>query len=68
MSQVDTAKENRIEWKRSKRLSHINDRARAADHDPAFSNRIRDGLPGMAIPSIGLRPNTGQQPLTAKRD
>jgi len=22
-----------------------------ADHDPAFSNRIRDGLPGMAIPS-----------------
>jgi hypothetical protein len=30
-----------------KRLSHINDRARAADRDPAFSGRIRDGLPGM---------------------
>jgi hypothetical protein len=30
-----------------KRLSHINDRARAADRDPAFSSRIRDGLPGM---------------------
>ncbi|MGA8654561.1 MAG: DUF4105 domain-containing protein [Chthoniobacterales bacterium] len=30
-----------------KRLSHINDRARAADQDPAFSSRIRDGLPGM---------------------
>jgi hypothetical protein len=28
-----------------KRLSHINDRARAADRDPAFSSRIRDGLP-----------------------
>src|ERR1700758_813111 len=33
-----------------KRLSHINDRARAADRDPAFSSRIWDGLPGMAIP------------------
>jgi hypothetical protein len=33
-----------------KPLSHINDRARAADHDPAFSSRIRDGLPGMMIP------------------
>ena len=30
-----------------KRLSHINDRARAADSDPDFSSRIRDGLPGM---------------------
>jgi CheY-like chemotaxis protein len=30
-----------------KRLSHINDRARAADGDPAFSSRIRDGLPGI---------------------
>ena len=37
-----------------KRLSHINDRARAADHDPAFSSRIRDALPGIAIPSVGL--------------
>jgi hypothetical protein len=30
-----------------KSLSHINDRARAADRDPAFSSRIRDGLPGI---------------------
>jgi hypothetical protein len=30
-----------------KRLSHINDRARAADRDPAFSSSIRDGLPGI---------------------
>jgi hypothetical protein len=29
-----------------KRRSHINERARAADRDPAFSSRIRDGLPG----------------------
>jgi Domain of unknown function (DUF4105) len=27
-------------------LSYIDDRARAADRDPAFSNRIREGLPG----------------------
>jgi hypothetical protein len=30
-----------------KSLSHINDRARAADRDPNFSSRIRDGLPGI---------------------
>ena len=30
-----------------KRRSHINDRARAADRDPDFSRRIREGLPGM---------------------
>ena len=30
-----------------KRLSHINDRARAADRDPAFSSRIREELPGI---------------------
>jgi Domain of unknown function (DUF4105) len=30
-----------------KRLSYIDYRARAADRDPAFSSRIRDGLPGM---------------------
>lgn len=29
-----------------KERSHINDRARAADHDPEFSQRIREGLPG----------------------
>jgi hypothetical protein len=38
-----------------KRLSHINDRARAAGRDPAFSSRIRDGLPGM--PRQGLDPS-----------
>jgi hypothetical protein len=50
-----------------KRLSHINARARAADRDPAFSARIRDGLPGIAAPLVGLRSNT-RQPLTAKRE
>jgi hypothetical protein len=30
-----------------KKISHINDRARAADRDPAFSSRIRDALPGI---------------------
>lgn len=29
-----------------KQLSHINERARAADQDPDFSHRIREGLPG----------------------
>jgi hypothetical protein len=29
------------------RCSHIDERARAADHDPDFSRRIREGLPGM---------------------
>ena len=43
-----------------KRLSHINARARAADRDPAFSSRIRDGLPGIAIPLVGLRSNARQ--------
>ena len=32
-----------------KRISHINERARAADRDPEFSERIRDGLPGMDV-------------------
>jgi hypothetical protein len=32
------------EWKRR---SNIDDAARAADKDPAFSRRIREGLPGM---------------------
>jgi hypothetical protein len=27
------------------KLSHVNARARAADQDPAFSQRIREGLP-----------------------
>ncbi|MGH9838138.1 MAG: DUF4105 domain-containing protein [Blastocatellia bacterium] len=30
-----------------KKRSHINERAKAADKDPAFSERIREGLPGM---------------------
>ena len=30
-----------------KARSHINDRGKAADKDPAFSRRIREGLPGM---------------------
>jgi hypothetical protein len=30
-----------------KRRSYLDYRARAADRDPAFSDRIRDGLPGM---------------------
>ncbi len=40
---IDTA----LPFAELKRLSYINDRARTADHDPAFSSRIRDGLPGM---------------------
>ena len=31
------------------RLSHVNERAHAADRDPAFSQRIREGLP-MPLP------------------
>ena len=27
------------------RMSRVNERARAADRDPAFSQRIREGLP-----------------------
>jgi hypothetical protein len=30
-----------------RRLSYIDERARAADRDPAFSSRIREGLPGI---------------------
>ena len=30
-----------------RRLSYIDYRARAADRDPAFSSRIREGLPGI---------------------
>jgi hypothetical protein len=32
-----------------RRISHINDRARAADRDPDFSSRIREGLPGILV-------------------
>ena len=31
-----------------KAKSHVNDRAKAANDDPRFSVRIRDGLPRMA--------------------
>ena len=31
-----------------KAKSHVNDRARAADADPQFSARIREGLPRMS--------------------
>lgn len=30
-----------------KRISRVNDKAKAADQDPEFSERIREGLPGM---------------------
>lgn len=30
-----------------KRISHVNERAKAADQDPEFSEKIRIGLPGM---------------------
>jgi hypothetical protein len=40
---IDTA----LPFAELKRLSYINDRARGADLGPAFSSRIRDGLPGM---------------------
>ncbi len=33
-----------------KARSHINDRGRAADQDPEFSLRIREGLPSMSLP------------------
>lgn len=33
-----------------RRACHINERARAADSDPGFSARIRDGVPGMGSP------------------
>jgi hypothetical protein len=30
-----------------KKLAHVNERAKAADQDPAFSEKIRVGIPGM---------------------
>jgi len=35
-----------------KRRSHINDRARAADQNPDFSQRIREGVPGFEGESL----------------
>ena len=39
--------DHRLPFEELKRISLINDRAQAADHDPTFSTRIRVGLPGM---------------------
>jgi hypothetical protein len=36
-----------------RRRSRVNERAQAADHDPDFSKRIREGLPGLT-PTQGL--------------
>ncbi len=33
-----------------RRRSDVTEKARAADRDPAFSRRIREGLPGMGAP------------------
>lgn len=41
---IDTS----LPFAQTKEKSHINDRGRAADKDPEFSARIRDGVPGMA--------------------
>ncbi|MGN6719119.1 MAG: Lnb N-terminal periplasmic domain-containing protein [Candidatus Binatia bacterium] len=41
LGRIDTAKP----FPELKRLSHINERAHTADQDPAFSQRIREGLP-----------------------
>jgi hypothetical protein len=43
LKQIDTS----LPFAELKRLSHINERARAADRDPPFSSRIREGLPGI---------------------
>ena len=39
-----------------KKRSHINERARAADKDPDFSDRIREGIPGFRPGTVALRP------------
>ena len=39
---------NALPFSELKRLSLINDRAKAADKDPDFSKRIREGLPGIS--------------------
>jgi len=40
------------------RLSHVNERAHAAASDPAFSQRIREGLPGL----VATRPDSFGSP------
>jgi hypothetical protein len=39
LSAIDTS----LAFAELRRPSHINERARSADRDPAFSNRIREG-------------------------
>lgn len=44
-----------------KARSLINDRARAADQDPEFSARIREGLPGMLTPEpVNITPQSAK--------
>jgi hypothetical protein len=43
-----------------RRLSYIDERARAADRDPAFSSRIREGLPGIHEAWITPPPDTNR--------
>jgi len=45
---VDTS----LPFRELKARSIINERARAADRDPAFSKRIRQGIPGMDAPLV----------------
>jgi hypothetical protein len=47
MGKLDTS----LPFAELKQQSRINDRARAADQDPAFSQRIRAGLPPRPAPS-----------------
>jgi hypothetical protein len=37
----------------AKAKSRVNERATAADRDPAFSPRIRDGVPGVGVVRLG---------------
>ena len=43
LGRLDTS----LPFEKLRRRSRVNDRAQAADQDPEFSQRIRDGLPGM---------------------
>jgi hypothetical protein len=43
---IDTS----LPFSQLKARSHINQRGQAADEDPDFSLRIREGLPGMSAP------------------
>ena len=41
LGRIDTS----VPFAELEKLSHVNQRARAADKDPLFSQRIREGLP-----------------------